>query len=298
MRHASDLPGSSETKATVTYYLPAQALRSTVTSYYFVEVSGPGFVTDRIMPEWTNLRLIISGDWEATFADQAPITAPKASVTGTLERALLVRGTEGLVVGIGLMPQGWGRFTAAPADNFTNRMRELSDAFGPATDQLLLDLTAATSHAEQVKILDTFLLSQMTRPTPEAAVAAAHVALQDPAIRSVADWAAALELSPRQLERLSLRYFGLSPKRLLRRQRLLRALAKMRDDPQASWSHNMDDHFADQSHFIREFQYYLGMSPTTFLAKAQPLIAQAWQRRNELLGSPVHILQPPGASKP
>jgi AraC-like DNA-binding protein len=126
-----------------------------------------------------------------------------------------------------------------------------------------------------------------------AAIAAAHEALHDPRVNSVTDWAAALGLSPRQLERLSLRYFGLSPKRLLRRQRLLRTLAQMRTGSNDTWSQSLDEDYTDQSHFIREFQYYMGMSPTAYLAWAQPFMAEAWARRQALLGAPVQVLQSP-----
>jgi methylphosphotriester-DNA--protein-cysteine methyltransferase len=113
----------------------------------------------------------------------------------------------------------------------------------------------------------------------------------------VADWAKALELSSRQLERVSRRYFGLPPKRLLRRQRLLRTLASMREAPEGTWTQFLDDHYADQAHFIHEFNYYMGMSPKAYLTLRQPFMAEAWKRRKALLGAPVQVLQPASKRK-
>jgi methylphosphotriester-DNA--protein-cysteine methyltransferase len=132
------------------------------------------------------------------------------------------------------------------------------------------------------------------RPSPQTAlVSVAHKALQDPETKTVPDLAQAVGLSPRQCERFCRRYLGLSPKRLLRRQRLLRTLAAMREAPQGGWTRFLDDDFADQAHFIHEFKFYMGMSPKAYLARTQPFMAEAWKRRKALLGSPVQVLQPP-----
>ena len=108
-------------------------------------------------------------------------------------------------------------------------------------------------------------------------------------------WAEAVGLSARQLERLSLRYFGLRPKRLLRRQRFLRTLAAMRETPPGQWSGLIDDQYVDQSHFIRDFQFFIGMSPTAYFARPQPFMREAGDRRKALLGSPVQGLHAPSA---
>lgn len=283
----------AETVASVTYHLPAEALRGAVTSYYLVRVTGPGTVRDQIFPEWANLRLILSGDWTADFPDEPTRPVPAAGVTGALERAVWVTGTAGLMVGVGLMPQGWPMLTDKSADQFANCMRPMSDAMGPVADDLFARLKAAGDEAALFAILDE-TLPRLLRDAPEAqAVAAAHVALQDPAVRSVADLANVLRQSPRQLERFSLRHFGVSPKRLLRRQRMLRTLAAMRESPEGAWTQFLDDQYVDQAHFIREFKYYMGATPRAYLARNAPFMAEAWKRRKALLGSPVQVLQPP-----
>lgn len=283
------------TTAAVTYALPAESLRAAITTYYLVKVTGPGTVRDQIFPEWPNFRLILSGNWEAKFPDVDVEPVPTIGVTGALERAVWVEGSAGVMVGVGLMPQGWPRLTDRPADEFTNHMRQLSDALGPVADTLFARLQAALPDGDEAlfAVLDEVLGGLMT-DCPEAdLVAAAHAALQDPGMQTVADWAEVVGLSSRQLERFSLRYFGLSPKRLLRRQRVLRTLAAMRDSPQGTWSQSIDDQFTDQAHFIHEFNFYMGVSPSAYLARHQPIMAGAWKNRKALLGSPVQVLQPP-----
>jgi AraC-like DNA-binding protein len=266
-----------------------------VTTYYLVKVEGPGAVRDQIFPEWPNFRMILSGQWTADFPDEPTRPVPVDGVTGALERAVWVEGTAGLMVGVGLMPQGWPRFTDLPADEFTNRMRPMADVLGPAAPALHARLAAAAPQGDAAlfAVLDEELPG-LLREAPQAGpVATAHRALQDPEVQTVPDWAEAMSLSPRQLERFCRRYLGLSPKRLLRRQRLLRTLASMREAPHGAWTQFLDDRYADQAHFIHEFNYYMGMTPRAYLARTQPFMAEAWRRRKELLGSPVQVLQPP-----
>jgi AraC-like DNA-binding protein len=292
--HGPDVAAVDATVASVTYHLPAPALREAVTTYYLVKVSGAGTVRDQIFPEWPNFRVILSGDWTADFPDEPTAPVPVDGVTGTLERAVWVTGSAGLMVGVGLMPQGWPRLTAASADAFTNRMRPLADALGPASDLLHRRLAAAAPSGDEAlfAVLDDVLSSLLTDAPEAALVAAAHAALQERNVRTVTDWAGAIGMSARRLERFSQRFFGLPPKRLMRRQRVLRTLAAMREADGGTWSHALDAQFTDQAHFIHEFNYYMGTSPKAYLARPQPIMAEAWKRRKALLGSPVQVLQP------
>ena len=289
-------PPAGHATASVSYHLPAAGLREAITTYYLVKVEGPGVVRDQIFPEWPNFRIILSGDWTADFPGEPTQPVPAAGVSGALERAVWVEGSAGLMVGVGLMPQGWPRFSELSADGFANRMRPMADMLGAAAEPLQARLAAAApaGDAALYAVLDE-VLPGLLRPSAQAAqVGEAHRALQDPEVQTVADWAGAVGLSARQLERVSRRYFGLPPKRLLRRQRLLRTLAAMREAPHAGWTPFLDAQYADQAHFIHEFNYYMGMSPKAYLARHQPFMAEAWKRRKELLGAPVQVLQPPG----
>jgi AraC-like DNA-binding protein len=298
--HAPDTDGktTAPTTASVTYHLPAEPLRGAITTYYMVKVTGPGVVWDQIFPEWPNFRIILKGEWNAHFPGDPDQPVPTLGMSGALERALWAGGSAGLMIGVGLMPQGWPRFTTLSADATTNLLLPLADVLGaPVADDLYARLSkvyrAGGDDAALYAVLDEVFLAVVTERPEAAAVAAAHAALQDPHVQMVADWAERVGLTARTLERFSLKYFGLSPKRLLRRQRILRTLAAMREKPDGTWTEMLDAQFADQAHFIHEFNYYMGATPGAYLAREQPFMADAWNRRKALLGSPVQVLQPP-----
>jgi len=284
-------------QATVSFHLPAPALRHAISTYYILRVTGADEVEDIIHPEWANVRLVLSGRWRVRFAGQPLQSVPDAAMSGTLERGAVVWGTAGALVGLGILPEGWVQLTAQPADAFSNRLRPLSDAFGPGADGLLPALRAASADGDALEILDRYFTSLLLHRLPAAPIVRdAHAALISVTNRSVKDWADRLDLSTRQLERLCLRYFGLRPKRLLRRQRFLRTLATIRDVEPGSWSGLIDAQYVDQSHFIRDFHYFIGMSPSAYFARPQPFMREAGDRRKALLGSPVQGLHAPANS--
>ncbi len=286
--------------ATVRFHLPAPELRGAISTYYILRALGPGVVEDIIHPEWANPRLVLTGQWQVRFAGEAEVeTLPDAALTGMLERGAFVRGSPGVLIGMGVLPEGWVRMTGQSADGFANSLRPLSDAFGPGVEALLARLRGAGSDAAALAMLDAYFIALIAdRPLAPPIVARAHTALVTAQPRSVEAWAGDLSVSVRQLERLCLRYFGLTPKRLLRRQRFLRTLAAMRDAAPGAWSGLIDSHYVDQSHFIREFHYYLGMTPRAYFARTQPFMREAGDQRMALLGAPVQGLHAPGDGPP
>lgn len=282
--------------ATVRFHLPAPALRGSISTYYILRIHGPEVVEDIIHPEWANPRLVLSGQWQVRFAGKDDFeTLPDAALTGMLERGAMVRGSPGVLIGMGVLPEGWVRLTGQAAAGFADRLRPLSDAFGPGVEGLLTRLRGAETDAEALAMLDDFFIALIAdRPPAPVIVTRAHTALVRTQPRSVEAWAGDLTVSVRRLERLCLRYFGLSPKRLLRRQRFLRTLAAMRDAAPGAWSGLIDGHYVDQSHFIREFHHYLGMTPRAYFARVQPFMREAGDQRMALLGAPVQGLHAPG----
>lgn len=281
--------------ASVRFHLPAEGLRTAISTYYVLRIPGPEAVEDIIHPEWANVRLVLSGSWRVRFVgrdEEEPLA--EAAMSGPLERGVLARGEPGVLIGLGILPEGWVRLTGQPAAGFAGRLRPLTEAFGEGAAALVPALRQAGSEGAAIAVLDRYFEDLIAdRPPAPAVVNQALAALVRSQPRSVEDWAKTLDVSSRQLERLCNQYFGFTPKRLLRRQRFLRTLAAMRDLPPGQWSGVIDAHYVDQPHFIREFHYYLGMSPRAYFARPQPFMREAGDQRMALLGSPVQGLHEP-----
>ena len=142
------------------------------------------------------------------------------------------------------------------------------------------------------------LMQAIARPDPlEVEIENLHEALADPDISSVADLADATGISQQRLERLCRTVFGFPPKRLLRRQRFLRTLGSVMMDPELKWSAALDDQYFDQAHFNRDFQEFMGMSPSRYLAMPRrSVFASTLARAANISAIRCKRLQGPGFS--
>jgi AraC-like DNA-binding protein len=283
----------SETRVSFRYFLPAPALRATITTYYVLEIGGDAPIEEPLFPEWANIRLLLDAEWSQTFGDGRVVSyaSPAAVMSGVISRTATVRGGPGRLAGVGFLPAGWAVFTALPACDYVNGLVPLSTFVGPAADDLLSAARGAEDDEALVAALDAWLLAHMAgRKAAEALLVAAHEALVDPDLVSVAEWARRLDRSPRQLERLALTYFGMGPKALLRRQRFLRSFAAIREHPPGLWGRLIDPGYVDQSHFVRDFRHFMGMSPRAYYARDFSFMRAAGKARAALLGDPLHGL--------
>ena len=100
-----------------------------------------------------------------------------------------------------------------------------------------------------------------------------------------------LGVSVKALERLCRRYFGFTPKLLLRRQRFLRSLAHYMLDPSLSWVRALDGQYHDQAQFVREFRAFMGLTPTAYARLPHPILEPIMRQRmaDQGAGAPLDL---------
>lgn len=121
-------------------------------------------------------------------------------------------------------------------------------------------------------------------------------ALADPSF-AVAEFAEEIGITQRRLERIIGRDFGMSPKQVLRRARALDMAAVLRGVGDTAEADELALRYYDQSHLIREFTEFFGMTPSQFVAQPQPLMTMALESRQ---ARRLEVLErlPPGAKRP
>lgn len=274
MREAA-ADGAEGRRARVTFYRPAPVLREAIESYFIFDVHRP--VRDIVPPGWSHLGWIVEGAWRAgpVGGELAPV--PAAALGGPRERAMMAQGTPSRVVALTLTPLGWSQMVGRPAVAFDGRTAPLREVFGDAGEALAPRLRAA-SDRQAMDLLDDFFATRLVRRVADTRVARAHGLLRAEGVRSVQDWARALGVGERQLERLCNAHFGLPPKRLLRRERLLRTLDQVRLAPRSAWSDLIGEAYADQPHFVREFRWFMHLTPGAWLRRERQLDRRAGRR--------------------
>lgn len=260
--------------------LPEPALAGYVTFYYVVTALGP--VADFLYPEWGNVRFNIHGDMVAMLPRRYPLSlyppGPQlATLFGPTDRAATVTSTgPSRIAGIGFTPLGWNRFIALTADGLANRVKPLEREFGLHGDDWCAAVIALGDDDDAIlDLFDATLSTRLNRTSAPDAVTLRLDEVLRANPRDVATFASLMAMSPRTLSRYCARVFGFAPKRLLRRQRFLDMLGQVRTQPDAKFIELLDERYFDQSHFIRDFRAFMGMTPRAYLARPRDIFQVA-----------------------
>lgn len=282
---------------TTSFVQPAEPLRKYITTYYFFELETPGGIEqqDLVHPEWASVRFVLSGQSRGSFIPDPLQELSEAILIGPSTRARRIGCISARIVGLGITPLGWFRLIKANASDWANRSADVrSEPEFAVFARIWETIKGLDDYAEMARRMDEHLLTAMAEPDPrEAKVAELHDLLTNPDFANVGELAEALDMDVQQVERLTRRAFGFSPKRLIRRQRFLRTLAHRLLDPQLNWSAAMDSQYYDQAHFNRDFNEFMGMTPREYLAMPRPISKGSATSRAEQVGQPLQGLDRP-----
>jgi len=260
-----------------------------------ISVSGKKRITDLLQPEWGNVRFFCGDCPDARIPGGDHLSGARFTATGpsTLPAHFEIGTTR--MWGIGLFPLGWAKFCSGSAADVANRIvNGQTDSAFSAFAGLAEDLFDGQpdDEREYSRILEW--VRKLDRHVPdEKRIARVHSALVDSAIGSVAEFAELAGVEKRTLERLCRRYFGFTPKQLLRRQRFMRSLAQFMLGQNASWSDAMDERYHDQAQFVRDFRGFMRMSPTEYAALDHPILSAFMRERERIWGTAAQTLDRP-----
>ncbi|MBU7580119.1 MAG: helix-turn-helix transcriptional regulator [Porphyrobacter sp.] len=255
---------------------------------------GAGRVRDYLQPEWANIRFFCGTTPDAAI-DGKRVSG--ARFVGTGPSSLPCEFSLGTVRmwGVGFLPLGWARFFSAEASSCTNI---ICDGAAHPSFSHFAGLTDALCNPdidieEQYALLVAALRQTMRPNRDEPRIARVHGALVNGDHTSVHELADTCAMSIRTLERTCSRYFGFSPKLLMRRQRFMRSLTTHMLQRNARWTEAMDAHYHDQAQFTREFREFMTMNPSEYAALDHPILTSFMEARAKAWGSAAQTLDPP-----
>ena len=185
-----------------------------------------------------------------------------------------------LVVGIGVQPAGWAALIREDASRYAGKVVDAVDLLGSAMVDMLASLRSCRAADDVATLLDTILAELFARSQepPLWLTGLIDQWLASSMSPEVDDLVRQVGMSGRQVERLARRIYGAPPKLLARKYRALRAASELADGHRR-WQDVAGDVFFDQSHFIREFKQFTGLTPTQLINKPTPLTRLTFDRR-------------------
>jgi AraC-like DNA-binding protein len=173
------------------------------------------------------------------------------------------------IVGVHFRPGGAFPFVGIPAGELANTHVDLADLWGPLANQLRERLCDATP-AQRFSVLEAALISRLYHsPQRHHAVSLALNAFEqtDAQVR-VRDVARRVGLSQRRFIEVFAAEVGLTPKLYERIRRFQQAGRLARKTPAPDWaSVAAECGYFDQSHLIRDFCAFSGLSPIAYLSQ-------------------------------
>ena len=281
----------------IRYDQPCAALTDLITGYHVYHSAGPSSLgqVDHFLPGTANVRFAFdAGPISVAIGRRTFRDVPAAVLYGPTGTALKATTNGGVMIGFGVSALGWSRLFRQSAGDVCNRIVPLGDALGPAAAARLVAALRGTESDDQVApVLDT-LLSEMLGPPPadEAKIRRLTSLIAQDGTQDVAAVAEALGLTGQALRRLSVRHFGFTPKMLLRRARFLRSFLRLFRTGGATDYSVIDKSYFDMSHFLRDADTFLGMTPRRFMATQTPFLDASVRARAAVLGAPTQALHP------
>jgi AraC-like DNA-binding protein len=275
----------------LSYVAPPAHLRAYFGSLYLFSVSADRFA-DATRADVPQLRFMLEGGGDYHFQDGLVTATPDVCLLGPTTAATRFQLDRPVrVLGISILPAGWMALHGGDASLLADRLCDLAAEKGDLYRQLLDRLRGADDDVDAMAALCWAELGRLLRP-PRPAIwellAAVDAWLMDEGSPRIETLAETTDLSPRQLARLTNKYYGAPPKLLARKYRALRCSARIALDGE-SWQQLCEEAgFYDQSHFIREIKHFIGLTPHQLQTEPSAVAQLTLLRRS--LGGDVAVL--------
>lgn len=249
----------------IKHYKPAGLLKNYIESYSFVKT---GYAVEKLIHPDISIILSIrlSGKHQYTLND-TQFDLPPVAVTGIrkgIKSIHLSQGTETILVRF--KAAGAGSFFKIPIHEFYESGLSLNDIYSPnIVDTFLQQIAFSESDQKRIEALEMFLNSRLTKP-PDLLVATAveqmhfmHGKLK------IQQLCLNLNISVDAFEKRFRKTAGTSPKQYCSIIRMRHAIDIMSAQTCALPDVIHQLGYFDQTHFIKDFKLFTGLTPTVYL---------------------------------
>jgi AraC-like DNA-binding protein len=252
---------------------PAPALAHLVATYYLLSEEY-SVMEDVQRADTGHLRIFLDGSGYYEFARGKRYQSSRFFLNGPFTQHMrsVVQGPVRFI-GVALFPESWGGLIRQNASDFTDRAEDAAPLLGDIVVPWFDQLQPLATIAQMAPIMDTWLTRMIkpVHPNRRHIIKTIRAWLADAMFPDIADLYASLDLSERQIMRISNSYFGSPPRALARTYGALKTASAIvmngGDIPAEAIAH-----YADAPHLIREVKRVTGQTPRQLMNSSSPVM--------------------------
>lgn len=252
-------------------YIPSDALQKYVKCYYVYESGLQHLADDRAFATGcVEIMFNLDGAQWQTNINGRFIQTSKVELWGQIIKPLPIKLTgKSSMLGIRFHPFGAALFFHEDVSLFNNQVIDLRCLMGPVIDELYAMLQDAAEITNRIALIENFLVKRISllefRKEKSTLVKRVMNELaRDDFFDNIENVASRYGITSRYLQKIFLQTTGLTPKLYSKINRFQKSLVLVGRGDLPLTSIACDSGYFDQSHFIREFRSFTGMTPSAF----------------------------------
>jgi AraC-like DNA-binding protein len=256
-------------------FSPSEILRPYIRHYYIFESDSSLAFEDTVFPSG-DMEVIFNlgeGSWES-MVDNKFHKTPPIELWGQITKPLAIRSKgRHTMLGIKFFTHSASYFFNDGIGVFNDHISDLSDIIGSPAKALHQQLLETKDQQQRINIIERFLLQRLMANEKKShrvdKVANILTSIRkNPAESNLSAIASRHGITSRYLHKLIYQHTGLSPSsftKINRFQFSLKLIAK-NNQPLTAIAYNCG--YFDQSHFIKDFKSFTGVTPSAYLDNA------------------------------
>lgn len=259
-------------------FSPSSLLKPYIRYYYLFESDNDSAFADTVFPSG-DMEMIFNlghGIWEAS-ASNSYYKTPPIELWGQITKPLAIRSKgKHTMLGIKFFTHSAAYFLDEEMGIFNDRVYDVYEIAGADIKILHQQLLENSDMATRLHFIEEFLLKKLINNQRKIfkidKVADMLTTLKiDSSEQNLSQIASKHNVTPRYLHKLINQYTGLSPKFYTKIRRFQHSLKLISNNNQPFTTIAYSCGYFDQSHFIRDFKSFTGITPSAYLDNITPV---------------------------
>jgi AraC-like DNA-binding protein len=260
-------------------YRPSEQLAKYIKCYYSIECTDNDIIEDKAFASGClEIMFTLNGSpWQAkkheTFTDTSSV-----GLWGQILDPLTFRSTgRSEIFGVRFYPAAALFLLKEDISRFNDGVFDLSGVLGKTITELHSRLRDEKSIDERIKLADAYLAIKLSEhPKALIRIDLVQRVMNEVTHRdffdNIENVASRYGITSRYLQKIFVQYTGLTPKLFARINRFQNSLVLMGKGNVSLTDASYECGYFDQSHFIREFKSFTGLSPSAFMPESSTAI--------------------------